>query len=64
MTDIHNDVMNHVVVSVAGCTLNAHKRNEEIRKLNIRNVNEITVGYKCTLYINTAISAHYISIPL
>ena len=47
MTDIHNDVMYHVVVSGAGCTLNAHKPNEEMRQLNICNVNEITVGYKC-----------------
>jgi hypothetical protein len=36
--------MNHAVVSVAGCTLNAHKTNEAIRKLNICIVNEITAG--------------------
>jgi hypothetical protein len=36
--------MKYIVLSVAGCTLNAHKPNEEIRKLNICNENVITVG--------------------
>ena len=44
---IANPVMNYIVVSVVGCTLNVHKPNEEIRKLNICNVNEITVSERC-----------------
>ena len=36
-------VMKYIVVSVVGCTLNAHKPNE-IRELNICILNEIVVG--------------------
>jgi hypothetical protein len=36
--------MKYIVMSVAGCTLNAHNPNEEMRKLNICSVNKITVG--------------------
>jgi hypothetical protein len=36
--------MRYNVLSVAGCTLTAHKPTEEIRTLNIWNVNGITVG--------------------
>jgi len=44
MTDIQNDAMKYIVVSFAGCTLNAHKTNEEIRELNICILNETAVG--------------------
>jgi hypothetical protein len=39
--------MKYIVGPVAKCTLNAHKPNEEIRKLNICNVNDITAGEMC-----------------
>jgi hypothetical protein len=44
MTDIRKDVMKYIVLSVAGCTLNNHKRNEETINLNICNENEIIMG--------------------
>ena len=43
---IASPVMKYVVMSVVGCTLNAHKPSEAIRELNIRNINDITVGEK------------------
>jgi len=33
--------MKYIVMSVVGCTLNAHEPSEEIRKLNICILNEI-----------------------
>jgi len=40
---IASPVMKYIVMSVVGCTLNAHKPNEEIRKLNIYILKEIIV---------------------
>jgi len=41
---ITSPVMKHIVMSFAGCTLNAHEPNEEMRELNICILNEIAVG--------------------
>jgi len=41
---ITSPVMKCIVGSVVGCTLNAPKTTEEIRKLNIWILNEITLG--------------------
>ena len=41
---IASPIMKYIVMSVVGCTLNAHKANEERKKLNICILNEITVG--------------------